>query len=203
MTIATPRVDPRVKRTRKLLERAFFELLAERGFQAITVQNIAERAEVNRATFYAHFDDKFALADSLIRAQFRETLAGALPAGAAFTLDNLQLLARAVCEYLATMQDAQCRPGDHAQFQPLLEAAVPEELHAFIATWLRQMPRAGGRPELSPAMAATVMSWAIFGAGARWSRGAREQAADVVARQVVAALTDGVPRALGLARHLG
>ena len=68
------RVDPRVKRTRKLLEKAFMELMVEKGFQSITIQDVTERATVNRATFYAHFEDKFDLLDSYIREQFDEWL---------------------------------------------------------------------------------------------------------------------------------
>src|SRR5207245_2778046 len=56
-------VDPRVKRTRKLLQQAFIELFQEKGFAAISIQDITERATVNRATFYAHFPDKYALLD--------------------------------------------------------------------------------------------------------------------------------------------
>jgi AcrR family transcriptional regulator len=44
------REDPRVRRTRKLLNQAFFELMNEKGFQSLTVQDIADRAEVNRAS---------------------------------------------------------------------------------------------------------------------------------------------------------
>ena len=51
------KLDPRVKRTRTLLEQAFMDLIQEEGFQGVTVQDIAERAGVNRATFYAHFAD--------------------------------------------------------------------------------------------------------------------------------------------------
>ena len=51
--------DPRVKRTRQLLQQAFMSLMMEGRFRDITVQEIADRATVNRATFYAHFEDKF------------------------------------------------------------------------------------------------------------------------------------------------
>jgi AcrR family transcriptional regulator len=47
-------MDPRVRRTRKLLQDALRSLLFERRFSRISVQDIAERATVNRATFYAH-----------------------------------------------------------------------------------------------------------------------------------------------------
>jgi hypothetical protein len=58
--------DPRVKRTRKLLRDAFVALLAERRFHRISVQDIAERATVNRASFYAPFVDKCELLDDVL-----------------------------------------------------------------------------------------------------------------------------------------
>jgi AcrR family transcriptional regulator len=53
--------DLRVRRTRKLLQQALIELTIEKGFAAVTVQDIAERAMVNRATFYRHYVDKYDL----------------------------------------------------------------------------------------------------------------------------------------------
>lgn len=61
MVTAVEGVDPRVKRTRKLLQQAFLELFQEKGFAAISIQDITERATANRATFYAHFQDNYAL----------------------------------------------------------------------------------------------------------------------------------------------
>ena len=57
MTIATP-VDRRSARTRALLLEALPGLMAERGFERLTAQNIIDRAGVGRATFYAHFENK-------------------------------------------------------------------------------------------------------------------------------------------------
>jgi AcrR family transcriptional regulator len=57
----TQNMDLRIKRTRKLVRDALVELIDERGFDAITVQDIAERAMINRATFYRHFTDKYEL----------------------------------------------------------------------------------------------------------------------------------------------
>lgn len=50
--------DLRIRRTRKFLQDAIIELITEKGFAAITVGDIAERAMINRATFYRHFQDK-------------------------------------------------------------------------------------------------------------------------------------------------
>jgi AcrR family transcriptional regulator len=50
--------DRRVRRTRALLQDALMTLMIEKGYETITVQEIIDRANVGRATFYAHFADK-------------------------------------------------------------------------------------------------------------------------------------------------
>jgi AcrR family transcriptional regulator len=68
--------DRRVRRSRRLLRSALLELLEERDYDAITVQDVLDRADVGRATFYAHFRDK----DDLLTSGFAEVL-GELRAG--------------------------------------------------------------------------------------------------------------------------
>lgn len=53
--------DRRVRRTRRLLRDAFNNLVLEKGYDRMTVQDILDRADVGRSTFYAHFRDKEAL----------------------------------------------------------------------------------------------------------------------------------------------
>jgi AcrR family transcriptional regulator len=53
--------DLRVRRTRKLLQKALLEVTIEKGFAEVSVQDIAERAMVNRSTFYRHYLDKYDL----------------------------------------------------------------------------------------------------------------------------------------------
>lgn len=53
--------DLRVRRTRKLLQKAMLEAAREKGFAHVTVRDITERAMVNRATFYRHYQDKYDL----------------------------------------------------------------------------------------------------------------------------------------------
>jgi AcrR family transcriptional regulator len=60
--------DRRVQRTRGLLREALFSLIQEKGFEPLSVQNIIDRANVGRATFYAHFDNK----EDLLLAGFDE-----------------------------------------------------------------------------------------------------------------------------------
>lgn len=50
--------DRRVQRTRKLLHEALLSLIRERKYETITVQDILDRADIGRSTFYMHFRDK-------------------------------------------------------------------------------------------------------------------------------------------------
>ncbi len=58
--------DRRVQKTRKLLQDALIELVAEKGYEAITIQELLDRANVGRSTFYAHFQDKDQLLHSIL-----------------------------------------------------------------------------------------------------------------------------------------
>ncbi|GAA2985655.1 TetR/AcrR family transcriptional regulator [Streptosporangium longisporum] len=53
--------DRRVRRTRQAIQRALVELVLEKGYEAVTVTDVIDRADVGRSTFYAHFDGKQAV----------------------------------------------------------------------------------------------------------------------------------------------
>lgn len=56
--IAKIALDRRVQRTRQLLLNSLIELILEKGYESITVQDVIDRANVGRSTFYSHFQDK-------------------------------------------------------------------------------------------------------------------------------------------------
>ncbi|HET9555339.1 MAG TPA: TetR/AcrR family transcriptional regulator [Anaeromyxobacteraceae bacterium] len=71
--------DRRVQRTRASLRQALVELLAERGWDGFSVQDVCDRANVGRSTFYTHFADK----EELVAGSFddlRRALRAGLPA---------------------------------------------------------------------------------------------------------------------------
>ena len=68
-------LDPRIRRTRQLLHQALEKLLKVKEFDEISVQEIADAATVNRATFYDHYADKSALLECLVGSRFHKLLA--------------------------------------------------------------------------------------------------------------------------------
>ena len=59
-------LDLRVKRTRKAIRNALFELLEEKEFNKISIHAIAQKAEISRVTFYSHYKDMNDLIDAII-----------------------------------------------------------------------------------------------------------------------------------------
>ena len=186
---ADKRVDPRVKRTRELIVRAFNELVAEKGHTGLTVQEIADRATINRATFYAHFNDQYELFDHVISEAFRDELRRRLPDSSGLSKENLKALILAACDYLAGLNTA-CSRTDQ-QFKPLIEARVQSELCKLLLGWIEASPATDSRSANAGIMA-SVVSWAIFGAGLQWSRGGEVHSAEEFADQSLSVIVGGL-----------
>jgi AcrR family transcriptional regulator len=60
------KVDRRILKSQEAIKKAFVELMSEKRFDGITIQEISDRADVSRRTFYLHYLDKFDLLDKLI-----------------------------------------------------------------------------------------------------------------------------------------
>jgi AcrR family transcriptional regulator len=184
------RLDPRVRRTRELLVRSFNELVAEKGHTGLTVQEIAERATVNRATFYAHFADQYELFDYAISEAFREELRRRLPASSGLSRENLRALVLAACDYLAGLNTA-CSRTDR-QFRPVIEARVQDELYELLLSWMETSPEKAGARRTSPEVTASVVSWSIFGVALDRSRNGAAPSSEEFADQVLPAIVGGL-----------
>ncbi len=65
-------LDRRVRKSQQAIKKAMIELLVEQSFDQITIQDIADRADVSRRTIYLHYTDKFDLLDKLIEEHMDE-----------------------------------------------------------------------------------------------------------------------------------
>lgn len=66
--------DRRIKKTRKAINDALWELMTEKDFEAITINDIAEKADINRATFYKHYVDKYDWLEKMITELLQELI---------------------------------------------------------------------------------------------------------------------------------
>jgi AcrR family transcriptional regulator len=179
-TVPEAKLDPRVKRTRQLIGQAFTELIAQKGFQAVSVQDIAERAGVNRATFYAHFQDKYDLLDQGIRQGFRQEIEKRMLNACEYSADNLRLLVVAVCEFVSGI-NSHCTPPQ-MQFESLVEPQIKHQLQELLQKWFERAHSA-----VEARTAATAVSWAIYGLASQWShdKSKSRPSAEAFAKQVL------------------
>jgi AcrR family transcriptional regulator len=192
-TMATPpkSMDRRIQRTRQLLRQAFMEVAQEKGLTAVSIQDITERANVNRGTFYAHFPDKYALVDALIREEFHRLLASKLPPISQWDRKTLHLLVQTVLECFKGVH-YQCHPS--AILDPLIERATQEELAGLLLTWLKQTRSGEARSRVPLETMAKLMSWAIFGAAIQWSQETITMSSEQMATDVLLVIMEGVER---------
>jgi AcrR family transcriptional regulator len=151
--------DPRILRSRRMLMEALFRLLAHKEFEDISIQEIADEATLNRATFYLHYPDKNALLQAMTAARFGDLIARR---GLSFTdCDGaLRAIALGVCDYLA--ETTGC-PTQLAKM-PLEDSMIPVVEGMF----LEGAAHHEVAPGVDSALLATTAAWAIFGAARRW-----------------------------------
>jgi len=156
------KLDPRIKRTRGLILESFGSLLAEKGFESISVQDVTGKAEINRATFYAHFPDKYALLDYSISQMFKREIEKRTLNACHYTPENLRSLILAVCDFLTNMHSECAQP--HQQFESLVEGTIKKHIFDLLSYWLGQ-----SKTKISTDMPATVATWAIYGLASHYS----------------------------------
>ena len=186
-------LDPRIRRTRQLLQEALGKLLEEKEFEKISVQDIAEAATVNRATFYDHYSDKFALLECMVASRFMELLS---ERGVEFSScpSALKGIVLGVCDYLASMPRMECER--QRQLEPYLEAAMTAVVRRMILDGSARHPQEGS---ISPEITAAAVSSAIYGAAKEWVRTPNRVSSEQIAEPVVSLISPILMRAPALA----
>ncbi|MGO4185920.1 TetR/AcrR family transcriptional regulator [Paenibacillus sp. TAF43_2] len=87
-------MDRRVLKTKEAIMKAFVELIAEKNFEQVTINEIAERANVNRGTVYLHYVDKFDLLNQCIEVYLTQLFESCMPPDDAFQPSPKTLLLR-------------------------------------------------------------------------------------------------------------
>lgn len=190
MTTPSKRVGQRMQHTRRLLQQAFIEVAHEKGMAATTVQDITERADVNRGTFYLHFEDKYALLQTIIHEHFQHLLTKALTASQ-WDRSSLHRFIQIVLEDFERKYRHLSRSQGAAS---LIERATCEELARLLLLWLKQDQSRGTRELVPLETIARIMSWTIFEAAVQWSQETTSVSSEQLARDMVLVMTEGVTR---------
>ncbi|WP_426594083.1 TetR/AcrR family transcriptional regulator [Cellulomonas sp. McL0617] len=161
------RVDPRVLRTRRLLQDALLGLAREKALTEITVADVTDRATVNRSTFYQHYPDTDTLlADALDMqaSQFGVDLATIVPDAPADQPPAVMVrYAQLIAENIDLYRDAL---GPHGS------AVAVARLHSrFRELILEAMATIGGTPTVSdipPQIIAAALAGSVIGVFSAW-----------------------------------
>src|ERR1700720_4190868 len=155
----TETTDPRILRSRRMLMEALARLLSKKEFADVSVQEIADEATLNRATFYLHYADNSLLFLAMTESHFRDLIE---LKNITFKACNgaLRAIALGVCDYLVESKGCPTqltRMALEGSIIPIVEDMFKEGLaHHGMATGA------------DASLPATTAAWAVFGAARRW-----------------------------------
>jgi AcrR family transcriptional regulator len=172
------RQDRRVRKTRAALREALVELILEKGYSAVTVGDIADRADVGRTTFYAHFTDK----DDLLLSGFAEMHEAPISAAGETGVARLAALARDMVMHADGERRLYRAVFGYRGAGPL-QARLEGELAAFVESALEQeYPAAAPQTR---AMAARIVATGFLGLISWWLDGDQPVPAETIAGSFV------------------
>ncbi|MCE3201031.1 TetR/AcrR family transcriptional regulator [Paenibacillus sonchi] len=196
MTIKKNEADPRVIRTRRLLQDAFAALLQEKDFESITVRDIAERATVNRTTFYAHFVDKFEMLEAKLMESFMTIINRRISGHEVLNEETIQSIFLGVCDFhkgLSTM----CKRR-YTSLGPVFENQIKEKIQTILLSFIDKGKMQSGQNEQFLINTATIMlSWGMYGAAYVWNNEGCLISAEAFVKQTMPLLMNGAKELLG------
>ncbi len=178
------KLDPRIVRTRRDLASSMCTLMREKPLAQITVQEITDKAIINRATFYAHFEDKYQLLEYMVRGSFQAKLEQKITSCDGFTPTHLRLLMEVTCEFLEEFDAKYALP--YTVGHPPVAQQIQPFLYDVLFYWAKTSEIE------SPETIAVLASWAMFGTALEWSRSKRDVPMQTLIDQSMHLLLHGV-----------
>lgn len=155
--------DPRAKRTRQLIQYAFGELLQKKEFDSITIADITQKATLNRATFYAHYDDKYMLLEEIVEMAFKEMLSEQVADAERLDHKVCSQLVSATYDYIVAFYDT-CKFNAKS-----LAGLVDEKVKAILQQTIVQI-LVKDKEIKNPEVNASMMSAIIYNGSFEWRK---------------------------------
>lgn len=195
------RIDPRILRTRQYLRDALISLIKEKGFDLVQVQEITERAKLNRATFYLHYRDK----NDLLVKSMREILEQLeQEVGLPPSVADGQVTPDAILKPLISVFDHFARYADF-YYVMLCEIGVPSainEMQHYIEEvalkWMTKLQPDQTRIVVETEMVIKFVSAAYIGVVKWWLNNDMPHSSEHMAKQFMNLVSLGVFRSVGL-----
>lgn len=159
--------DPRVLRTRKLIMDSFIELSGKKEFKDITVKDITTEAQINRATFYYHFEDIYDLLDKALSEVLLINLN-------AIDFENSELNEESINNIFVAITDFQRALSSrcHRGYDETIARIIREQLEIIFYGMLRKQHTTEEDESLK--IRAVILSWGVYGASVEWRRNNKE-----------------------------
>jgi AcrR family transcriptional regulator len=194
------KLDPRVVRTRQQLRAALVSLIEEKGFDALTVQDITDRAELNRATFYLHYQDKQELLVKSLRDAIDELVAdisASTDEQGQLVFDESPRPIKATFEHVA----------QHAHFYRVMMSAegvpsfitgVRDYIAEITLRWLKALQPDSRQSVVPLEIVANSLSWSLLGVLIWWLEHDLPYPPEYMAEQFRLLITLDLRQVLGL-----
>ena len=188
--------DPRVIRSRQMLREALVSLIPEMGYTKLTIQDIADRATLNRATFYLHYRDK----NELLQDTFNTLIADVTPIPPSNGLLSRDIVLESITLILREI-------AMHADFFRVLLAeesppafynTVRDYIKRIGLQWLTSMQPFGEKSMVAAEVASNYLGSAYLGVITWWLENGMPYPAEVMAEQLLTLTSLGLDRSLGL-----
>ena len=182
--------DPRVIKTRRLLLDSFVVLVRKKDFTSISVKDITDSAQVNRATFYAHFQDKYDILEYMVIDTFMNLISKRIDIEAILNKETLRNIILFVCEYVETVSNS-CK-RNHTTILSLMEEKVKLKLCDIIYTILKKENGVIHKKDEKAALIATMISSSIYDAASKWNRDGRATTVEALTEGVMSFIVPGI-----------
>lgn len=159
--------DPRILRTRQLIMDTFVELSSQKEFKQITVKDITESAQINRSTFYYHFEDIYDLLDKALTEFLSVNLSYGDYKDKIISEESLTKLFVAITTFQISLSH-RCHRG----YEDTIARIIREQLEVIILKMLEnQFPE---NELLGLMRTAKILSWGLYGISSEWRKNNEE-----------------------------
>jgi AcrR family transcriptional regulator len=207
----SPKIDRRIQRTKLALRSALLELIKEKGFDAILVEEITERANLGRATFYLHYKDK----EDLLLDEFREMASNRVEVLSEIPIsiwksngDNIELpdgrssIMPLLLIFEHAAQNAELyrillRGGNSHRIGIQIRQIISDSIHAIVQTRLQVEPDPSPI-EVPIELLAAYFSGALMGSLSWWLEQGTSPGPEEMARMFQHLFFPGVKKVMGI-----